>query len=68
MNPMCKCPRCSRNIFDDRVALHRVNPKGVKGIFVCDRCLTPDERQALDPETCRIVDIIRQDQYNKDQP
>lgn len=64
---MTNCAVCNRHVSEDRVVLHRVNEKGIPGIFVCEPCLTPEQRAALDPETKHLTDTLRQDQYNKDQ-
>jgi hypothetical protein len=56
-----RCEICQRNVPDDGVTLHRVNEKGVKGIWRCADHLTPDQRAAIDPEVSEIVKIIADD-------
>jgi Zn-finger protein len=52
-----KCEICGKTPFQD-VVLHRVNPFGVKGVWRCYNCLTPEQKQQVDPETKRLADII----------
>lgn len=60
-----ECEICKRNPIDDGVVLHRVNEKGVNGIWRCDTCLTPEQRASRDPVVDDIVKIIEQDNRDK---
>lgn len=43
----------------DGTTLVRVNEKGIKGIWRCKKCLTPEQRRKyLDPELKTIIETI----------
>lgn len=52
-----KCEICNRGMADG-VTLHRVNEKGVPGIWRCSEDLTKKQRAAIDPEVKKVVDAI----------
>lgn len=60
-----KCEVCGRNVPDDGVTLHRVNPTGQTGIWRCTDHLTQEQREKRDPEVDRILGIIEQDNRNR---
>lgn len=55
-----QCEVCKRTPQMDACSLYRVNEKGVKGIWRCFRCLTPEQKKNLDPEILRIEHILSQ--------
>ncbi len=61
-----KCELCGRDAPNDGVNLHRVNPKGVKGVWRCWDHLTPQQRAGIDPVVADIIRIIDED--NRKEP
>lgn len=53
-----ECEICHKTPADGITTLHRVNEKGVKGIWRCKRHLTHDQEAAIDPEVLKITQII----------
>lgn len=54
-----KCEICNRGM-ESGVTLHRVNEKGVTGIWRCPMCLTHEQEANLDPDVRKIVGIIEE--------
>jgi hypothetical protein len=53
-----KCEVCGKGVFDG-VKLHRVNKKGVPGIWRCSRHLTEEQDFQVDPEVRKLTNIIQ---------
>lgn len=53
-----KCEICNKGTVPDGVSLYRVNKLGVTGIWRCAEHLTPEQKQAIDPEVKEIVETI----------
>jgi len=54
-----ECEICgSRPLKDNKVILTRVNEYGAKGIWRCEKCLTPEQKVAQDPDTHELCKII----------
>jgi hypothetical protein len=51
------CEICKQTI-NDGVTLWRVNEFGVKGVWRCAKCLSPQQLAVRDPEAVRITNII----------
>jgi hypothetical protein len=58
-----KCEICQRGPAKEGITIHRVNKKGVPGIWRCAFHLTHDQEAALDPEVKNIVSIIERDNW-----
>ena len=57
------CEICGTSpLKDKKVILTRVNEFGAKGIWRCEKCLTPEQKSAQDPETHRLCQIITGEQ------
>lgn len=53
-----KCELCGRTPAKHGVNLHRMNPVGVKGIWRCWDCLTPNEYDSIDDFTKELDEIL----------
>lgn len=53
--PICEVCKGNPNVAG---TLHRVNAKGVPGVWRCGRCLTPEQAKRVDPETRRLCNMI----------
>lgn len=62
--PSMHCEVCHKGMKEG-VTLHRVNAKGVKGIWRCPRCLTHDQEANIDTTVRDIVGIIEKDNRDK---
>ncbi|MDR2897512.1 MAG: hypothetical protein LBU99_01765 [Spirochaetaceae bacterium] len=49
-----RCFYCGKGVFDGAKILHRINPKGEKGVYACEKCIKPEQAQGLNPV---VVDI-----------
>lgn len=56
---MC-CEVCNKTVAGDGVTLHRVNELGVKGIWRCKDCMTPEQVAAIDPVVADITKAIEE--------
>lgn len=63
MSYQLNCEVCKRGV--EEVSLHRVNEKGVPGIWRCQACLTHEQEAAQDPICRDIVNIIEQDNWSR---
>lgn len=53
------CEICKTSpLKDSKVILTRVNETGVKGIWRCEKCITPEQRAKRDPETHELAVLI----------
>lgn len=52
-----KCEKCGEGMPQNKT-LHRMNEKGVDGIWRCEECMTPEDWKKVDPETKRLTDAI----------
>jgi len=59
-----KCEICGKGMAEGKT-LHRVNEKGVKGVWRCNQHLSFDQEANLDPEVRDIVRIIEADSREK---
>lgn len=50
-----KCKRCGRGI---PTPIYRLSPKGGPFEGACWNCLTPEERERVDPEVRRINELL----------
>lgn len=55
-----KCEICGLGPAEEQggITVYRVNEKGVKGIWRCEKCLTPEQRAKIDPEAWRLTEIL----------
>jgi hypothetical protein len=58
-----ECEICKRTVTQDSVTLHRINEKGVKGIWRCETHLPPGF--VFDPVVQDIGRIIEEDNRRK---
>lgn len=56
-----KCGICKKEPPDVNI-LHRINKKGVPGIWRCENCMTAEQAETIDPLALLIVeDNLRRD-------
>lgn len=60
-----KCEICHKSPPKDNVSLFRINEFGVKGIWRCKTHLTFEQESNIDFDVKKIVEIIEQDNRNK---
>lgn len=53
-----RCVICKKSIADVPV-LHRINAKGVPGLWACDKHLAQTDGPPVDPVVKEITDILR---------
>jgi hypothetical protein len=52
-----RCVICGKGI-PDVPALHRINQKGVKGLWACDKHLSQTDGPPVDPEVLDIIKVL----------
>lgn len=57
---MTKCNNCGKDVFKDKITLHRMNPKGeIPAIWWCEECCE-ENGVPIDNEIKNITNIIRE--------